>query len=40
MEAVGKYLQTFGDRTPKALLEEQQRIKSELDAVDWPPSGK
>ncbi len=39
MEAIGEYFETFGDRTPEALLEEQQRIKKELDAVDWPPAG-
>jgi GTP-dependent phosphoenolpyruvate carboxykinase len=36
MEAIGEYLESFGDRTPRALLEEQQRIKAELDAIDWP----
>jgi phosphoenolpyruvate carboxykinase (GTP) len=39
MQSIGEYFETFGDRTPKALLEEQQRIKAELDAVDWPPAG-
>jgi phosphoenolpyruvate carboxykinase (GTP) len=36
MEAIGEYFETFGDRTPRALLDEQQRIKAELDAIDWP----
>jgi phosphoenolpyruvate carboxykinase (GTP) len=36
MDAVGEYLGTYGDRLPAALREEQQRIKAELDAVDWP----
>ena len=36
MVAIGEYLETFGDRAPKALLDEQQRIKAELDAIDWP----
>ena len=34
--AIGEYLETFGDRLPEALREEQRRIKTELDAVDWP----
>ena len=38
MEAVGEYLETYGDRLPAALREEQQRIKAELDAIDWPKS--
>ena len=36
MEAVGEYLATYGDRLPAGLREEQERIKAELDAVDWP----
>ena len=36
MDAVGEYLDSFGDRVPQALREEQHRIKAELDAIDWP----
>ena len=36
MAAIGEYLETFGDRVPEALWEEQRRIKEELDAVEWP----
>jgi len=36
MESIGDYLETFGDRVPEALREEQRRIKAELDAIDWP----
>ena len=37
MKSVGEYLETYGDRLPEALREEQRRIKAELDAVEWPP---
>ncbi len=30
MEAVGEYLQSYGDRTPKALLDEQVKIAKQL----------
>ncbi len=30
MEAVGEYLQSYGDRTPKALLDEQAKIAKQL----------
>ncbi len=30
MEAIGEYLQTYGDRTPKALLTEQEKISKQL----------
>lgn len=30
MEAVGEYLQSYGDRTPKALLDEQGKIAKQL----------
>ncbi|MGH8109349.1 MAG: phosphoenolpyruvate carboxykinase (GTP) [Arenimonas sp.] len=30
MEAIGEYLQSYGDRTPKALLAEQQKIAKQL----------
>ncbi|MGH8052054.1 MAG: phosphoenolpyruvate carboxykinase (GTP) [Arenimonas sp.] len=30
MEAIGEYLQSYGDRTPKSLLDEQQKIAKQL----------
>jgi phosphoenolpyruvate carboxykinase (GTP) len=30
MEAIGEYLQSYGDRTPKALLAEQEKIAKQL----------
>jgi phosphoenolpyruvate carboxykinase (GTP) len=30
MEAIGEYLQSYGDRTPKALLHEQEKIAKQL----------
>ena len=30
MEAIGEYLQSYGERTPKALLAEQQKIAKQL----------
>ena len=30
MEAIGEYLQSYGDRTPKALLDEQAKIAKQL----------
>lgn len=30
MEAIGEYLQSYGDRTPKALLDEQEKIAKQL----------
>ncbi len=30
MEAIGEYLQSYGDRTPKALLDEQKKIAKQL----------
>jgi phosphoenolpyruvate carboxykinase (GTP) len=39
MDAIGEYLEGFGDRVPRSLREQQRRIKAELDAIDWPPAG-
>ncbi|MEO6173138.1 MAG: phosphoenolpyruvate carboxykinase domain-containing protein, partial [Arenimonas sp.] len=30
MEAIGEYLQSYGDRTPKALMDQQQKIAKQL----------
>ncbi len=36
MESIGEYLESYGDRLPPELREEQQRVTAELAAIDWP----
>ncbi|MCK5325320.1 MAG: phosphoenolpyruvate carboxykinase (GTP) [Woeseiaceae bacterium] len=36
MASIGEYLESFGERLPAALREEQQRVAAELAAVKWP----
>ena len=35
MESLGEYFDSFGDRVPAVLREQQQRIAAELAAIEW-----
>ena len=36
MTSIREYLESYGDRLPPQLKDEQQRVKAELEEVDWP----